>query len=69
MGDVKLSRPFRTHDTIASQDPWRCPGLRDTAPLALKEGPDFRLGFPVSSKDRVSIGKTGSTIFHGEPEK
>ena len=33
------------------------PGLRDNAPLALKEGPDFSLGFSISSKARVSIAK------------
>ena len=42
--------------------PGRCPGLRDNAPLALKEGPDFSLGFSMSSKARVSIAKTGSTF-------
>ena len=43
------------------------PGLRDNAPLALKVGLDFSLGFSISSKAMVSIAKTGSTIFHGEP--
>ncbi len=31
------------------------PGLRDNAPLALKDGHDFSLGFSISSKVRVSI--------------
>ena len=64
---MKLSRPFRPHDAIVSHDPGRCPGLRDNAPLALKEGPDYSLGFSISSKARMSIAKTGSTILHGEP--
>ena len=34
------------------------PGLRDNAPLALKESHDFRLGFSISSKARVSIAKS-----------
>ena len=67
LGDVRLSRPFRPHDAIASLNPGRCPGLRDNAPMALKEGLDFSLGFSVSSKTRVSIAKTESTIFHGKP--
>ena len=50
LGDVKLSRPFRPHDAISSQDPGRCPGLRDNAPLALKEGHDFYIfHFPFPS--------------------
>ena len=44
------------------------PGLKDNAPLALKENSDFSLGVSISSKAPVSIAKTGSTIFHGEPE-
>ena len=64
---MKLSRSFRPLDAIVSHSPGRCPGLRDNAQLALKEGHDFSLGFSISSKPRVSIAKTGSTIFHGEP--
>ena len=67
-GDVELSLPFRPHDAIASHDPGRCPGLRNNAPLALKEVPDFSLGFSVSSKVRVSIEDRVHYI-HGEPEK
>ena len=37
------------------------PGLRDNAPLALKEGHDFSLRFSISLKPRVSIAKAGST--------
>ena len=35
------------------------PGLRDNAPLALKECPDYSLGFSISSKARVSITRQG----------
>ena len=44
---VKLSRPFRPQDVIVSHNPGRCPGLRDNAPLALKEGRDFNLCFSI----------------------
>ena len=64
---MKLSRPSGRTKLLLSKDPGRCLGLRDNAPLALKEGPDFSLGFSISSKPRVLVAKTGSTIFHGEP--
>ena len=41
------------------------PGLKDNAPLALKEGPDFSLGVSISSKARVSIAKTGVRYIPG----
>ncbi len=45
---MKLSRPFRPHDDIAFQGTQGgSPGLRDNAPLALKEDPDFNLGFSI----------------------
>ena len=70
LGDVKLSRPFRPHDAISSQDPGRCPGLRDNAPLALKQDPDFSLGFyslnfsilPGNSSPRFSTALPSDTI-------
>ena len=39
------------------------PGLRDNGPLALKEDPEFCLGFSISSKARIVNPEDRVTIF------